>query len=576
MARRIHIARKLFIMQCLLLMLGKAVYCQADDALALAGKVADKVILDTRFAFRWVPWQQELGMQVIDCRFLPAGDNQYVYALSYAATSEDTTVHFGINSSAKIKIWLNREAVYTQDEYDKANPAEIAYGRFRFAHQFKARMRKGHNELLIRYEGGPGKPLVFLKPLNSNGDLDSSLRFKTDPSWLFAGPFPAEIKTGLPEQDIRPYYETEGRMINWQSAPQRLLPELMVDSHAAYRRDSYADWQYSHGIMVWSILSLGEAANETRYNEFVKKYTGFILQHLDYFHWQYDSLFAWRGSYHRIFRQSMLDDAGAPALPFTALYLKEKDTAFKKIIDPAIDYVSRRQVRLADGTFCRPEPVEFTVWADDLFMSVPLLLQAAKICVEKKYDDDAAQQAIHFHQYLSDRGTGLYRHGWFSNTKTQSPVFWGRANGWIAWATAELLSALPVNHPLYKTILNNFRKHIAGVLKYQSADGMWRQVLDNPGSYEETSCTAMFVLAMARGLRMGWLNDTYKPAVQKGWKALAARIGNDGIVHGICRGTEIGPDQQFYINRKTIDNDPRGLGAVITACIEMSKLRSIQ
>jgi rhamnogalacturonyl hydrolase YesR len=325
--------------------------------------------------------------------------------------------------------------------------------------------------------------------------------------------------------------------------------------------------------MVWSILNLSDATGNDKYKMFAKTYVDFILKHLEYFRWQYDSLYAFRGSYHRIFRLTMLDDAGAPALPFTSLYIKDHDTALRKIIDPVINYVSNTQVRLTDSTFCRPEPVEYTVWADDLFMSVPLLLQAAKITGDIKYLNDAAKQAINFQQYLWDEGAGLYRHGWFNKTGKQSAVCWGRANGWIAWATAELLNALPKQHSLYKKIENNFRQHIASLIRYQADDGMWRQVLNNPNSYEETSCTAMFTLAIARGINNGWLSKKYKEYALKGWKAVVNHVTADGIVHGICRGTEIGDDEQFYMNRRTIDNDPRGLGAVITAGIEISKLK---
>ena len=205
--------------------------------------------------------------------------------------------------------------------------------------------------------------------------------------------------------------------------------------------------------------------------------------------------------------------------------------------------------------------------------SVPLLLQAARITGQQKYYNDAANQAINFQKYLWDETTGLYRHGWFSNTGKQSAVCWGRANGWIAWATAELLDVLPKQHPLYKKIEKKFRQHIASLIHYQADDGMWRQVLNNPNSYEETSCTAMFTIAIARGINKGWLNKKYKVAAIKGWNAVAANITSQGIVHGICRGTEIGADDQFYMSRKTIDNDPRGLGAVITAGIEISKLK---
>ncbi len=101
---------------------------------------------------------------------------------------------------------------------------------------------------------------------------------------------------------------------------------------------------------------------------------------------------------------------------------------------------------------------------------------------------------------------------------------------------------------------------------------MWHQVLDHPDSYEETSCTAMFVLGIARGVTNGWLDDTYRESALNGWKALTNKIDSNGVVHGICRGTGVGDNLQFYFNRPTIDNDPRGLGAVITAGIEISKL----
>jgi len=49
------------------------------------------------------------------------------------------------------------------------------------------------------------------------------------------------------------------------------------------------------------------------------------------------------------------------------------------LIEPIADYILNQQIRSKDGTFCRPEPAHFTVWADDLFMSVPFLLRMGKI-----------------------------------------------------------------------------------------------------------------------------------------------------------------------------------------------------
>ncbi len=68
-----------------------------------------------------------------------------------------------------------------------------------------------------------------------------------------------------------------------------------------------------------------------------------------------------------------------------------------------VNYDFNEQPRLKDGTLCRPEPEKWTVWADDLFMSVPLFLRMGKITGDKKYFDDAAKQIINFNQLLFDK-----------------------------------------------------------------------------------------------------------------------------------------------------------------------------
>jgi len=543
---------------------------QQQDALSLSKRVADKVIADTRFDWKWVVQKEELGMQVLDFRFLHLPGQSKAVALRSAEVKDDTTIRFGISFAGKIKIWLNQQSCWEYQQQRTTNPKEIAYNRFTFDQFFTARLRKGHNEFVVEYEPGLAAPVAFLRPVTKAGDLDLSVNFTTGsfPQWLFAGPVSKDASI-FP---LRPYYEQNGISVNWQTSPQRVIPELVVDSNAAYQRDPYADWQYSHGTLVWSILGLHQESHAAGYFDFVKKYTDFILDHFSYLRWQYDSLYAWRGSYHRIFRKSMLDDAGAPALSFAGLYLLEKNEATGTFLQPFTDYISTEQTRLADGTFCRPEPEEFTIWADDLFMSVPYLIRIAKATGGQRYMEDAVRQALQFRKYLLNDQTGLYKHGWFSRTGEQSVAYWGRANGWVAWATAELLDWLPTSHPSYKQVLDAFRAHMTSLLKYQDADGSWHQVLTRTDSYKETSCTSMFALAMARGVRKGWLNRSFKQAALKGWSYVASQIDANGVVHGICRGTEIGFDEQFYLDRKTIDNDPRGLGAVITAGIEISKL----
>ncbi len=548
-----------------------------QEALQKSSAIADKLIRDTRFAFKMVSQKEELGMQVIDLRKQITQSKQVAYAERNVTVNTDTTIRFGISSAGKITIWIDQQEVYRHTQDKLVVPVEEAYGRFIFAHTFSAKLKKGKNRIRIRYESKDAQAVVFLRPITARtGDLDLSVKFDStlQSSWLMLGPFAAkDTNIIIPGTDQKPYYTRNGKIYSWEKAPQRILPELLIDTTLTYQRDPYADWNYSNGNTIWSLLPLAKETGDKKYLDFVKHYTGFLLDHRNYFEKQYDSLFIFRGSYHRLFRMTMLDDAGSAILPFVELDLTEKDPVLQQVIKPIGDYILNKQVRLPDGTYCRPEPTMFTVWADDLFMSVPFLLRMGKITGKTAYYDSAANQFVRFRKYLLNKENGLYQHGWFSHTQKQAPVAWGRANGWIAWSTAELLSWLPVTHPAYPQVLASFKAQVETLAKYQAKDGMWHQVLNNSASYKETSCTAMFTLVMARGVREGWLDIKYKDNALLGWNAVKNKIEADGTVHGICRGTEIGFDEQFYFDRKSFDQDPRGLGAVITAGVEISKLK---
>lgn len=560
----------------LLMALSLPSFSRQNDGLSIARKVADKIIADTRFAFTMTPQKEVLGMQVLDFRSLHPLAQQQFYAKSRLTALSDTTISFGLSYAGSISIRLNRKEAYKDENLVIQIPAEISYNRFTFNKRFSLNLKKGDNEVVITYIPGLKViPVIFLMPVTKTGDLEPSLKFSTglkqdtpNTAWMLLGPVERSQQLN-PESGMPDYVMKGEKGLTWVTSPQRFIPELETPAHAAYQRDPYTDWHYSHGAMVWSMMALDR---DGKYRAFAKQYIDFTLRQLPYFRYQYDSLFAWRGSYHRIFRRTMLDDTGAPILPFAELYLDEQPEAVKALLMPIADYVANRQVRLKDGTFCRPEPLEFTVWADDLFMSVPFLLQMAGITGEDKYYDDAARQVLNFRKYLLDPATGLYKHAWFSDKKQRSAAYWGRANGWIAWATAELLAKLPKKHAAYKRVLQNFQQQMKVLARYQDKNGFWHQVLDDPDSYQETSCTALFTLALARGLREGWLSKGYQKNAFAGWQAVKTKIDENGVVHGICQGTDIGYDQEFYRKRKTVDNDPRGLGAVITAGIEISKL----
>ncbi|MGD8780461.1 MAG: glycoside hydrolase family 88 protein [Ignavibacteria bacterium] len=546
--------------------------------------VADKILRETVFEFKQVIHKPRLNMQMLDYKngYGFAGNGVY-YSLSNLKCAGDTTLTFGTGYSGVVKIWVNGSPVFEGSNDEPVEVKEIAYGLFEFPDTFDVNVKKGLNEILIKLVSLNEYPKVYLREITEEQEAPHSAEFVLENSseefelkWMSIGTFPqltnVEESAAFkypPEEKFKDYYEFDGEIYAWNGGRKNILCELVIKPDNSYQRESYLEWHYANGTVMSGMLAVADKVGGNEYKKFVNKFCDFTIENYDYFEWQYKTLNALRGTNHRIYRKSMLDDTGSPALPFVQLYMEKENESYKKIIDEMFNYVVNGQVRLDDGTLCRPEPVEMTVWADDLFMSVPFLIRMAKITGDEKYYDDAALQVVKFYDLLFDEEAGLNKHGWFDNKKERSIAFWGRANGWMIWATSEALLNLPHNHPSYSKILELFEAHIEGVAKYQAESGLWHQVLDHPESFEETSCTSMYLLGMIRGVQNGWLDGSFKDNIEKAWKGLKTKIKDDGTVIDICRGTGIGYDLEFYYNRKRFDNDPRGLGAVLTAVAEM-------
>jgi len=146
------------------------------------------------------------------------------------------------------------------------------------------------------------------------------------------------------------------------------------------------------------------------------------------------------------------------------------------------------------------------------------------------------------------------------------PYYWSRGDGWVAAGVTELLSDLPADHPLYAKIFAGYQKMMAGLLKYQGDDGLWKQLIDHPEAWTETSGSAMFTFAFVSGVKNGWLDaKTYGPAARKAWLGLVKNIDANGNIANVCSGTNKysaatnGPDPIAYYLNRPVDKGPQML-----------------
>lgn len=192
--------------------------------------------------------------------------------------------------------------------------------------------------------------------------------------------------------------------------------------------------------------------------------------------------------------------------------------------------------------------------SDAVFMAGPILAATGRLAEEGCYFDAAATHLRSMRERCL-RPDGLYRH---------SPLCeaaWGRGNGFPALGLALALTDWPLDHPARPELIEEFRHHLRALLRHQDADtGCWRQVVDEPASYLEYSCTCMIGFAIQRGIGEGWLEASqFQPAADAAWRAVEERTSPAGLLVNVCTGTGKQKTLEDYLTRPAIQGrDDRG------------------
>jgi rhamnogalacturonyl hydrolase YesR len=249
------------------------------------------------------------------------------------------------------------------------------------------------------------------------------------------------------------------------------------------------------------------------------------------------------------------------------------NASLRPLIDNFMNFISTKEFRLKDGTLARSRPQKNTLWLDDLYMSVPALVQMGKLTGDKKYYDDGVKQVLQFSQRMFNKEKNVYMHGWVEEMTVHPQFHWARANGWAIMTLVEVLDVLPETHPGRKAIIQQLQAHAKGLASYQSGEGFWHQLLDRPDSYLETSATAIYAYALARAINKGWIDKmAYAPITFLAWNAVATKVNSKGQVEGTCVGTGMAFDPAFYYYRPVNIFAAHGYGPVLLAGSEIINL----
>nr|HPR62135.1 glycoside hydrolase family 88 protein [Prolixibacteraceae bacterium] len=291
---------------------------------------------------------------------------------------------------------------------------------------------------------------------------------------------------------IRGYYESTSTQTIVDSKTGKTISDFSsFNPNAEPSRGFSSEWSYTHGVVLSAFEYIDDVTGDKAFINDNIKFYDFVVNNLPYFVKNRDKLIRSRiGGWGRILEFEALDDCGSIGAAMIKTYLKNKNEDYLEIIHRVDEHVSKNQFRLDDGTLARHRPQYESVWADDMYMSVPFLTNMGVMTGDSKYFDDALKQVLQMADRLYIPEKELFDHGWNVTSGDYDPRFyWGRANGWVLMSMAEVLENVPESYPGRDKVLHLYRSMIRSLANLQDGNGFWHNLLDKNDTYTETSCT---------------------------------------------------------------------------------------
>lgn len=365
--------------------------------------------------------------------------------------------------------------------------------------------------------------------------------------------------------------------IKWS---ERMALSIMKRHPEAYQIDEKTEpkWDYVHGLVLTSFEKLYKSTNNTKYYNYIKGYA--------------DATIDANGGVSSYKPESYNIDMLAAGRILFNLYNTTHDPRYLTVLKSLRGQING-QPRTTEGGFWHKKVYPYQMWLDGLYMGEPFYAQYTSEFEGGKNLDDVAKQFELITLHATDKKTGLLYHGWdesremgWANKVTGcSPNFWSRSIGWYMVGLVDALDYFPENHPKKKELIKYLNNVAKAVTKFQDTSGLWYQVTDkgsSPGNYLESSGSAMFAYALAKGVNKGYLPKKYKKVAIKAFNGLTSKlikVDADGevTITEACAVAGLGGkpyrdgSYEYYVNERKKDNDPKASGPFILAALELNK-----
>ncbi|PWC21603.1 glycoside hydrolase 105 family protein [Brenneria roseae subsp. roseae] len=189
------------------------------------------------------------------------------------------------------------------------------------------------------------------------------------------------------------------------------------------------------------------------------------------------------------------------------------------------------------------------MWDDTLMMSVLPLAKIGKLLNRPEFVEEATYQFLLHVQYLMDRESGLWFHGWtFEGKHNFARARWARGNSWLTVAIPEFIELLelPEQNATRRFLLQVLESQLEALEKYQDDSGLWHTLLDDPKSYLESSATAGFAYGILKAVRKRYVDKRYAPMAEKAIRGVIGNVNAEGELVQVSFGTAMGQELDYY------------------------------
>ncbi len=233
-----------------------------------------------------------------------------------------------------------------------------------------------------------------------------------------------------------------------------------------------------------------------------------------------------------------------------SLYQHTGDEKYLEIAKSKAEYLTKDALRFSDHVLQHTVSVnnDFPeqAWADTLMMAGFFLLRLGVLLKDRDMVNDALHQYARHIDFLQDESTGLWYHGWNNLTGDHmSGFYWARANAWAAYTMSMVHRVLPEAYlyPEFMDVQGSLREQLTALKTFQTENGLWHTIVNDPESYEEMSASCGIAAAM---LENG--NPLHTRYASLSLKGILENITPDGRVLNVSGGTAVMRDLEGYRN----------------------------